>query len=332
MNNISIPLSYTTHSKSDFVFPRPPPTPGQYPAPILTKVDTVPDRPKNWRLWWISDNVRNHLIAMLGEFIGTLSFLFFSLTAVQTANNKADTLPRADLLSTSPSLLQISYISFSFGISLMVNVWVFYRVSGGMFNPAVTFGLCFAGAVPWIRGALLVPTQMLAGVVASGLVSGLFPGDLKAQVNTSAGVSVSQGLFIEMILTAELVFTILMLAVENHRGSFLAPLGIGLALLLAHLIGINFTGACLNPARGFGPDLILGDFKGYHWIYYIGPLLGAALAALLYKLLKYLEYTTCNPDQDDDGLDVYRVIAGRTHSKLNRRSSIESFSSQAPLA
>ncbi|KAK0113365.1 hypothetical protein ONS95_013619 [Cadophora gregata] len=268
---------------------------------------------------------------MLGEFMGTFSFLFFALTAVQTANAKPDTLPRIDFLFNSPSLLQIVYISAAFGGSLAVNVWIFFRVSGGQFNPAVTFGLCLVGAVPWQRGALLVPTQLLGATAASLLVSDLFPGEFNTQSNLASGVSVNQGFVIEMMMTLLLVFTIMMLAVENHRGSFLAPLGIGIALFMGHMIGINFTGAAINPARSFGPDVILGDFKGNHWIYYIGPLMGGLLAAVFYKLLKFLEFSTANPGQDDDGLDIYRIVTSRPPA-LRRRNSNESVTSLTPLA
>jgi aquaporin rerated protein, other eukaryote len=72
-----------------------------------------------------------------------------------------------------------------------------------------------------------------------------------------------------VFLTAQLVLTVYMVAVEKHKSTFLAPLAIGLALFVAHLAGIHFTGASLNPARSFGPDLVAGDFPYYHWIYCI---------------------------------------------------------------
>lgn len=79
---------------------------------------------------------RGHMIAMISEFVGTMMFLFFSYAAAQIGNEKVDTL-RPVLVQPGPSLLQIAYISAVFGVSLGVNVWIFYRVSGGMFNPAV---------------------------------------------------------------------------------------------------------------------------------------------------------------------------------------------------
>lgn len=70
---------------------------------------------------------------------------------------------------------------------------------------------------------------------------------------------------IEMFLTALLIFTICMLAVEKHKSTFLAPVGIGIALFVAELAGVYFTGGSLNPARSFGPCVALKSFPGYHW-------------------------------------------------------------------
>lgn len=91
-----------------------------------------------------------------------------------------------------------------------------------------------------------------------------------------------------------------MLAAEKHKGTFLAPIGIGLALFVAELAGVMFTGGSLNPARSFGPDVILTTFDHYHWIYWVGPALGAVIAVLFYRFIKMLEYETANPGADAD--------------------------------
>jgi aquaporin related protein len=137
--NMPIPLAYKyehQHGKSDFVYPRTPPTPVRYQPPVFEKTDLVRDRSRSQYISWMSDGVRHHLIAMIGEFVGTFLFLFFGFIAAQLANNKPDTLLRLNFLS-DPSLLQLLYISTGFGVSLAVNVFLFYRISGGMFNPAV---------------------------------------------------------------------------------------------------------------------------------------------------------------------------------------------------
>lgn len=72
-----------------------------------------------------------------------------------------------------------------------------------------------------------------------------------------------------MFLTAELVFTIFMLAAEKHQANFIAPVGIGLALFVAQMFGTYFTGSSLNPARSFGPAVVVHQFASYHWIYWV---------------------------------------------------------------
>lgn len=98
--------------------------------------------------------------------------------------------------------------------------------------------MCLAGALPWVRGALLFVPQMLGGMVAAALVQCMFPGPLVVDTTLGAGTSIAQGLFIEMFCTALLVFTVLMLAAEKWKATFIAPVGIGLALFVAELTGL----------------------------------------------------------------------------------------------
>ena len=98
-------------------------------------------------------------------------------------------------------------------------------------------GMCLVGALPYVRGACLLVAQILGGIAAAAIVSALFPGPLNFRTSLGGGTSITQGLFIEMFLTAELVFTIFMLAAEKHKGTFIAPVGIGLSLFIAELTG-----------------------------------------------------------------------------------------------
>ena len=93
------------------------------------------------------------------------------------------------------------------------------------------------GAIDWVRCVLLCVAQCVGGIGASAMVYGLFPGGLHVGTNLKPGLSIAQGVLIEMVLTAQLVFTIFMLAAEKHEGTFLAPLGIGLSALIAELAG-----------------------------------------------------------------------------------------------
>lgn len=96
--------------------------------------------------------------------------------------------------------------------------------------------MCLIGAIGWIRGSLIFITQIIGAIAASGIVSALFPNSMNVRT-TLNDTSVVRGLFIEMFLTAMLVFTIFMLAAEKHKSTFLAPVGIGLALFIAEMSG-----------------------------------------------------------------------------------------------
>jgi len=252
---------------------------------------------------------KNYIIAAVGEFLGTFLFLFFAFTAVECVRSAEDD------KSKLPQIM-VLYIALAFGFSLAVNVWIFYRISGGIFNPAVTLGVVLLGAMPPLKGALLVVAQLVGGIFAAGLAEILLPGDLKVNttINYGTGINTAQALFLEAFLTFELTMTIYMLAVEKHRATFMAPLGIGLALFVSHLAGINFTGASLNPARSFGPAVISTDFVSHHWIYWVGPALGSVAATGLYKLLLVTDYHTSNPGQDHDGCDTYHIDSRLRHS------------------
>ncbi|KAJ3496925.1 hypothetical protein NLG97_g2297 [Lecanicillium saksenae] len=259
----------------------------------------------------VPSQYKNALTVIVGEFCGTFMFLLLSFIGTQAAINNNNSTEGNGRLSAS----SLMFIAASFGAALTVNVWIFYRVTGGMFNPAVTLGLVLVGAVTPLRGLMVIPTQIVAGIAAAAAVDGMLPGPLGVANGLGNGTSVVQGLFIEMFLTAQLVLTVYFLAVEKHRATFLAPIGIGLAVFIAHICGTNFTGTGINPARSFGPAVVT-KFVGYHWIYWLGPVMGAVLAFVLYTFLKFVDYAMANPGQDSDNLE-----RGRSGS-LNSRSAM----------
>lgn len=194
-------------------------------------------------------------------------FLFFAFAGTQVANIDSNTVNTTTGAATGFNIAVQLYIAVIFGFSLMVNVWIFFRISGGLFNPAVTLGMVLVGAIPIPRAACLFFAQILGGIAASGMVLGLFPTTFNVRTTLGASTSTVQGVFIEAILTAELVFTIFMLAKEKHKATFIAPVGIGLALFIAEMVGVYYTGGSLNPARSFGPCVVSGSFDKEHWIY-----------------------------------------------------------------
>ncbi|KND89365.1 Aquaporin-1 [Tolypocladium ophioglossoides CBS 100239] len=262
---------------------------------------------------------RNALTVVVGEFCGTFMFLLLSFIGAQTAlNTNSPGDPSAPLLPFS-----LMYIAASFGTALAVNVWIFFRVTGGMFNPAVTLGLALVGAVKPLRAIMVFVTQLVAAIAAAAVVDGLIPGPLTVANKLSNGTNIPQGLFLEMFLTSQLVLTVYFLAVEKHRATFLAPVGIGISVFIAHIAGTDYTGTSINPARSFGPAVISG-FVGYHWIFWLGPFMGSGLAFAVYMLLKWLDYGTANPGQDAD--DVEKANRGVLHptSSMNEKRPIPS--------
>jgi aquaporin related protein len=139
----------------------------------------------------------------------TAMFLFFAFAGTQVANIGGQ---NTDLSTTNsetgfnPGVLL--YIALSFGFSLMVNVWVFFRISGGLFNPAVTLAMAMTRAISVFRAVLLVAMQIAGSIFASEIVKVLFPTEFKVRTTLSSGTSLVSGVFIEAILTFELVFTV----------------------------------------------------------------------------------------------------------------------------
>ncbi|PQE26058.1 putative Ribosome biogenesis ytm1 protein [Rutstroemia sp. NJR-2017a BBW] len=240
------------------------------------KVMRISRRRRSLTPWmkWMNSEWKNHIVAVIGEFIGTTLFLFFAFAGITVAKLQG---------LGPPNLLVLLYISASFGASL-----------------TVTLALALLRAVPPVRAVLLVITQLMGSCLAAFLVDEIFPPSLDVATTLGEGTTLTQGFFIEAITTATLVFTIIMLAVEKHRATFVAPLGIGMALFIGHLVAISFTGASLNPARSFGPAVVSRKFASEHWIYWAGPILGAGMAVLFFRLIKLMEYEMANPGQDGD--------------------------------
>ncbi|USP79069.1 hypothetical protein yc1106_06343 [Curvularia clavata] len=276
---------------------------GRGPPPPMPSAEHAIRLP--WMIW-MGSNAKNHFVAFVGEFVGTTMFLFFAFSGTQVANIRSAAAPQSNTTTGEAagfSPIVLLYIALVFAFSLMVNVWVFFRISGGLFNPAVTFAMLLCRALSPIRAFLLFAAQMAGSIFASFLVKVLFPTNFNVRTTLGQGTSLAQGTMIEAVLTAELVFTIFMLAKEKHKATFIAPVGIGLALFIGELVGVYYTGGSLNPARSFGPCVVTGVFDKDHWIYWVGPGVGAILALLFYQFIKILEYEVANPGQDDDGRD-----------------------------
>ncbi|GAA6010650.1 hypothetical protein JCM11491_003010 [Sporobolomyces phaffii] len=246
--------------------------------------------------------LKSHFIAFVGEFVGTTLFTFFAFSGTTVASLPATSVTGsgatadAGAVQPSPNTSSLLYVALSFGFSLSVNIQIFAGVSGGVFNPAISFGLALIGAHTPVRALILTAAQILGSIAGAAITSGLLPGPLNVRTTLVAGTNIARGLFIEMFLTTILMLTVLVLTVEESAigaksaGASAAPISIGLALFLAELVGVFYTGGSLNPARSLGPDIVIGKFDNYHWIYWLGPAMGAALAVVFWKGIQWIHF------------------------------------------
>jgi MIP family channel proteins len=208
------------------------------------------------------------------EFVGTFALVFVGAGAV---------------LVTAPTEgggnLEIALAN---GLVIAVMASAVGHISGGHFNPAVTLGFLVTGRLsPVLAGAYWV-AQFAGAVAAAPILKWIFTGDAEATLGAPAvgpGIEPEAALIIEAILTFFLVWVIFATAADP-RGTFksIAGLAIGFTITLDTLMGGPLTGAAMNPARAFGPQLFAMEWDNF-WIWYVGPLAGGVLGALAYEWL-----------------------------------------------
>ncbi|XP_047317399.1 probable aquaporin PIP2-8 [Impatiens glandulifera] len=231
--------------------------------------------------------------AVIAEFIATLLFLYITiLTCIghnsQTDPNNPDT-NQCDGVDTLG-------IAWAFGGMIFVLVYCTAGISGGHINPAVTFGLFVARRVSLIRCIMYMVAQSVGAVCGVGLVkafqSAYFDRYGGGANEVGSGYSNRTALGAEIIGTFVLVYTVFS-ATDPKRSArdshvpVLAPLPIGFAVFVVHLATIHITGTGINPARSFGAAVIYDNKKVWddHWIFWVGPLIGATVAAIYHEYI-----------------------------------------------
>ena len=180
----------------------------------------------------------------------------------------------------SPTVLLVA--AFAFGLALLAGLYAFGEVSGGHFNPAVSLAMFLAGRLPSADLVRYWAAQFAGGILAAVALLIATSQDVVAATTTVPGVTGDgTAFFMEVLFTAIFVAVILQASVSGQFGGS-ALLAIPLALVMVHLAAIPFSGASVNPARTFGPDLIGNEWDGI-WIYLTAPLIGAILAVGLYR-------------------------------------------------
>jgi MIP family channel proteins len=230
------------------------------------------------------------------ELVGTFALVFVGAGSVAVA---------------APADAGLVAVAFAHGLVIAVMVSAVGHISGGHFNPAVTLGfLVTRRMAPALAGVYWL-AQLAGAVLGALLLTVLLPDDLTDPVALGApalglGIGAGAALVVEAILTFFLVWVVFATAADP-RGTFtsIAGLAIGFTITLDILMGGPLTGAAMNPARAFGPELVSGEWADF-WVWYLGPLLGGAAAALAYEHLYLRPVGPEPPGPPETGLDEPR--------------------------
>jgi aquaporin TIP len=233
----------------------------------------------------------------VAEFVGTFALIFVGAGSIMTAAGPADQSP---LLAAA----------LAHGLVIAVFASAVGHISGAHFNPAVTLGFLVTRRMAPSLALVYWVAQFAAAVAGALLLRWIYPAELRDSLHLGApfleGVSGAQGVAIEAILTFFLVWVIFACAADP-RGTFkaIAGLAIGFTISLDVLMAGPLTGAAMNPARAFGPELVQ-NFWDDAWVYYTAPLVGAAVAGLLYDWLYLRPLAPVPPGPPETGLEEPR--------------------------
>lgn len=229
----------------------------------------------------------NAIKKYVAEFIGTMTLVLLGCgTAMLVGCNAAN---GGGYILTA----------FAFGLTIVGMAYCVGNISGCHINPAVSLGVLISGGMTVTDFIGYVISQCLGAFAGSGLLALIFglgnvtdmTGGFGSNGLGNVHDSAAAGLIVEILLTFVFVLTILgVTSKKAGHGSF-AGIVIGFTLVLVHILGIGLTGTSVNPARSFGPAVVAtctGNTApiGCLWVFIVGPLVGAALAALVYKFLE----------------------------------------------
>lgn len=188
-------------------------------------------------------------------------------------------------------------VALAFGLSVLTMAYAFGHISGGHFNPAVSLGLLLARRLPARDFLPYVITQVLAAVVAAAVLYGVASGKAGFSASGSGfaangygehspdGYSLTAALLIEVVMTGFFLLVILG-ATDRRAVKGFGPIAIGLALTLIHLVSIPVTNTSVNPARSTGQAIFVGGWAlSQLWLFWVAPLVGAAIAGVAYRFL-----------------------------------------------
>ena len=207
----------------------------------------------------------------LAELVGTFVLVLGSVGSAMVVT---------DELSVSANML-VAVLGPVFALS--AGIYMFYDISGAQFNPAVTVALFVLGKISPVAGIGNIVAQITGAILATAVLASAVPlGPSNYGLTTVAfGTEPWEAVILEATVTFVLVLTILFVAVRYRVPAPVAALAIPTALAVGLIVSGPLTGGSLNPARTFGPALLSGEFAN-HWVYWVGPMAGALIAALVF--------------------------------------------------
>ncbi|MCH5307847.1 MAG: MIP family channel protein [Prevotella sp.] len=215
----------------------------------------------------------------LAEMVGTFVLTFLGCGAAVALGCGADT---ASIVGTA----------FAFGLAVVAMAYTIGGISGCHINPAITLGVYLNGGINAKDCAMYMLFQVIGAILAAAVLAGIIATDPSLVITTATGANACtygtlNGLIVEVVLTTIFVLVVLgATSKTNGATNNFAGLAIGLSLVLIHLVGIHFTGTSVNPARSIGPALFEGGQALCDlWVFIVGPLVGGAFAACIWKLI-----------------------------------------------
>lgn len=184
-----------------------------------------------------------------------------------------------------PGTLGALGIALVFGLIVMAMVYATGHLSGAHLNPAVTLAFALTRHFPRAEALAYLAAQVAGALLAAGLLAAIWPGQPADLGATLPSIGVGSAFVYEVVLTAFLMFVIMAVATDTRAVGAGAAIAIGGTVGLDALFGGPVTGASMNPARSLGPALVAGELSDL-WIYLTAPVLGAALGALAYQLVR----------------------------------------------
>ncbi len=214
--------------------------------------------------------IRTSAAKIISEFIGTFALVFAGCGAIMASHQG-----------------QISgaiAVPLTFGLIVMVMIYALGHISGAHFNPAVTIAFSFTRHFPKSQIPAYLLAQYFGGFLAISLLSFLFPGSENFGA-TIPSVDILRAFTWEILLSFILMFVIISVATDTRAIGGIAGVAIGSTVLLCALFAGPYTGASMNPARSFAPNLFQGELNTL-WIYTLGPIIGALIAAFTYEWIR----------------------------------------------